>query len=72
MRPLGEIQIRSSTKGMVIRQLQDMGLGLRELKQLYGTIHEVAAEHKIPENLAVQKFFEDIERVFLHRSTGMS
>jgi hypothetical protein len=32
------------------------------LKLLSGTIHEVAAERGIPENLAVQMFFQDIEK----------
>jgi hypothetical protein len=37
-------------------------LVLKKLKILHYTIKEVAAENKIAENQAVQKFFEDIER----------
>lgn len=43
-------------------QLKNMGIGLKELKLLVYTIIEVAAERKIPEYLAVQKFFSDIEK----------
>ena len=33
-----------------------------ELKLLFYTIKEVATENKVPENQAVQKFFEEIEK----------
>jgi hypothetical protein len=33
-----------------------------ELKQLSGTINEVAAANNIPPDIAVRKFFEDIEK----------
>ena len=39
-----------------------MGFGLKELKLLFYTVKEVAAENKIPEDKAVQKFLEDIEK----------
>lgn len=39
-----------------------MGCGLKELKLLFGIIHEVAAERGVPENMAVQMFFQDIEK----------
>jgi len=42
--------------------LQGLGFGLKELKQLSGTINEVAAANNIPPDMAVRKFFEDIER----------
>jgi DNA-binding transcriptional MerR regulator len=45
-----------------LTQLQNMGIGLKELKLLVYTIKEVSAEKKIPEYLAVQKFFSDIEK----------
>ena len=43
-------------------QLRNMGFGLRELKLLSNTIREVSAENKISDELAVQKFFGDIEK----------
>jgi uncharacterized protein YpuA (DUF1002 family) len=46
----------------LFKQLNDMGLGLKELKLLLYTIKEVAAENKMSENQAVQKFFEEIEK----------
>ena len=46
----------------VYEQLRDMGFGLRELKLLFDTIKEVSAENKISDELAVQKFFGDIEK----------
>ena len=39
-----------------------MGFGLKELKLLFYTIKEVAAENKIPEDQAVQRFLDDIEK----------
>jgi hypothetical protein len=39
-----------------------MGCGLKELKLIFGIIKEVAANRQIPEYMAVQKFFEDIEK----------
>jgi DNA-binding transcriptional MerR regulator len=42
--------------------LKEMGFGLKELKQLSGTIKEVAAANNIPPDKAVWKFFEDIEK----------
>jgi uncharacterized protein YpuA (DUF1002 family) len=39
-----------------------MGFGLKELKLLFYTVKEVAAENKIPEDKAVQRFLEDIEK----------
>jgi uncharacterized protein YpuA (DUF1002 family) len=62
MRPVGGTRIRSSTKESLFKQLNDMGLGLKELKLLFYTIKEVATENKVPENQAVQKFFEEIEK----------
>jgi hypothetical protein len=49
-------------KESLFKELQEMGFGLKELKRLFYTIKEVAAANKIPENTAVQKFVEDIER----------
>jgi phosphoglycolate phosphatase-like HAD superfamily hydrolase len=48
-------------KEAVFKELQEMGFGLKELKLLFYTIKEVAAENKISESTAVQKFVEDIE-----------
>ncbi len=39
-----------------------MGCGLKELKLIFGIIKEIAANRQIPEDMAVQKFFEDIEK----------
>jgi DNA-binding transcriptional MerR regulator len=44
------------------KKLEAMGFGLKELKILFYTIKEVAAENKTAENLAVRKFLEDIEK----------
>jgi hypothetical protein len=49
-------------KLLVYEQLRDIGLGLKELKLLFNTITEVSAENKISDNLAAQKFFDDIEK----------
>jgi hypothetical protein len=49
-------------KESLFRHLQDMGFGLKELKLLFYTIKEVAAENKIPEDQAVQRFLDDIEK----------
>jgi hypothetical protein len=38
-----------------------MGLGLKELKQLWLTIQEIAEANKIPNDLAVLIFLKDIE-----------
>jgi len=46
----------------VYKQLRDMGFGLKKLKQLFDTIMEVSAENKISDQLAVNKFFGDIEK----------
>ena len=60
-----EVEKLTSThrqKELLFRQLRDMGFGLKELKLLFYTVKEVAAENKIPEHKAVQKFLEDIEK----------
>ncbi|MGA9151401.1 MAG: hypothetical protein WBZ36_12560, partial [Candidatus Nitrosopolaris sp.] len=49
-------------KELLFTQLKDMGLGLKELKLLFYTLKEVAAENKMPEDQAVQKFLEDIQK----------
>jgi hypothetical protein len=49
-------------KESLFKELKDMGFGLKELKLLFYTIKKVAIENKIPENQAVQKFLEDIEK----------
>lgn len=51
----------------VYEQLRDMGFGLKELKLLFNTITEVSAENKISDNLAGQKFFNDIEKNYDNR-----
>ena len=60
-----EVEKLTSThrqKELLFRQLRDMGFGLKELKLLFYTVKEVATENKIPEDKAVQKFLEDIEK----------
>jgi DNA-binding transcriptional MerR regulator len=60
-----EVEELTSThrqKELLFRQLQDMGFGLKELKLLFYTVKEIAAENKIPEDKAVQRFLEDIEK----------
>jgi hypothetical protein len=49
-------------KESLFNELQEMGCGLKELKLIFGIIKEVADNRQIPANLAVQKFFEDIEK----------
>jgi DNA-binding transcriptional MerR regulator len=49
-------------KESLFRHLQGMGFGIKELKLLFYTIKEVAAENKIPEDQAVQRFLDDIEK----------
>ena len=47
-------------------ELQDMGFGLKELKQLRNTINEIAKANanNIPKNQAGQKFYNDIEEEY--------
>jgi hypothetical protein len=52
----------SRGKLSLCKDLQDLGFGLKELKQLSGTIKEVADANNIPPNMAVWKFFEEIEK----------
>ena len=42
-------------------ELQHMGLGLKELKQLWLTILEIGEANKIPNDLAILRFLKDIE-----------
>jgi hypothetical protein len=49
-------------KESFLTQLKNMGVGLKELKLLFYTIKEIAAENKIPEDLAVRNFFSDVEK----------
>jgi uncharacterized protein YpuA (DUF1002 family) len=59
---LEEITSAHRLKESLFKQLNEMGFGLKELKLLFYTIKEVAAENKMAEAQAVQKFFEDIEK----------
>ncbi len=45
----------------IYEELQCMGLGLKELKQLCLTILEIGEANKIPDDLAVLRFLKDIE-----------
>jgi predicted nucleic acid-binding Zn-ribbon protein len=42
-------------------ELQAIGFGLKELKQLRNTINEIASANNIPKDQACQKFYNDIE-----------
>jgi DNA-binding transcriptional MerR regulator len=59
---LEEVASAHRLKESLFKQLEAMGFGLKELKILFYTIKEVAAENKMAENQAVQKFLEDIEK----------
>jgi hypothetical protein len=45
-------------------QLEGMGLGLHQLKQLLGTILEIAAANNIPAEEAVSKFLKDVKNQY--------
>ena len=45
----------------IYEELQFMGLGIKELKQLLLTIQEIGEANKIPNDLAVLRFLKDIE-----------
>ena len=45
----------------IYEELWCMGLGLKELKQLWLTIREIGQANKIPNDLAVLRFLKDIE-----------
>ena len=45
-------------------QLENRNLGLKELKQLYNTILEIAKPNNIPHQEAVSKFLDDIEKEY--------
>ena len=45
-------------------QLKGMGLGLHQLKQLHGTILEIADANNIPAEEAVSKFLKDLEEQY--------
>jgi DNA-binding transcriptional MerR regulator len=46
----------------ICEKLEGMGFGLKQLKLLYGTIMELATANNIAPDLAVGKFFQDIEK----------
>ena len=47
--------------------LEGMGFGLKELKQLWHTIREIAEANKLPPKEAVSKFLQDIENEYDNR-----
>jgi hypothetical protein len=59
---LSELALSHQQKLSLCEQLQAMGFGLKQLKLLSGIIIEVAAANNIAPDMAVQKFFEDIEK----------
>jgi hypothetical protein len=59
---LSELVSSHQQKLSLCEQLQGIGFGLKELKLLYSTIMEVSAANNIALSIAVQKFFEDIEK----------
>jgi hypothetical protein len=42
------------------QELENMGIGLKELKTIYNTITEIAKENKINPREAIEKFFDDL------------
>jgi hypothetical protein len=46
----------------ICEKLEGMDFGLKQLKLLYGTIMELATANNIAPDLAVGKFFQDIEK----------
>jgi chromosome segregation ATPase len=59
---LEELASAHRLKESLFKELEAMGFGLKELKILFYTIKEATAENKMPENQAVQKFLEDIQK----------
>jgi len=47
-------------KASIYEELEDMGFGINRMRLLHDTIKELAAENKIPENVAVETFFRDL------------
>ena len=44
-----------------IKQLESMGLGLKEFKIMYNKINEIALEHNIDYGITVEKFLNDLD-----------
>ena len=51
----------SQLKLSEIQQLDDMGIGIKELKTLYDKITDIATENNIPSNIAMDKLFDDLK-----------
>jgi hypothetical protein len=59
---LSELVLTHQQNLSLCEQLQVMGFGFKQLKLLHGIIMEVAAANNIAPDMAVQKFFQDIEK----------
>jgi hypothetical protein len=44
-----------------IQQLEEMGIGIKELKTIYNKITEIAQENNIPPNIAMDKLLDDLK-----------
>ena len=51
----------SQLKLYEIQQLEQMGIGIKELKTLYDKITEIATENNIPSNIAMDKLLDDLK-----------
>jgi hypothetical protein len=45
-------------------KLEDMGMGIKELKLLHNTVVEIATANNIPEDRASQRFFSDVQQQY--------
>ena len=44
-----------------IQQLEEIGIGIKELKTIYNKITEIATENNIPPNIAMDKLLDDLK-----------
>jgi hypothetical protein len=51
----------SQLKLSEIQQLEEIGIGIKELKALYNRITEIARENNIPSNIAMDKLLDDLK-----------
>jgi hypothetical protein len=61
---LGEMANFNRQKLSRADELEQMGVGLKELKLLYNTINEIAEANNVSSDQAVQKFFNDVEEQY--------
>ena len=51
----------SQLKLSEIQQLEEIGIGIKELQTLYNKITEIATENNIPSNIAMDKLLDDLK-----------